>query len=334
MLQLDNRTAFKATMAVLPDRTGIDTLYVVVKATVTLRPTLALAEEQVPPVLADEYYGEPALTSLRTVSDMHIGKPGTDVLLVGKAWAPGGRPVTQSQVSLSVAERRKTILVTGNRVWQNGQPSRPHPFESIPLVWERAFGGWHRKGEKVLAEERNPVGCGFDGGRSAGEMQGLAVPNLEDPAAPLARLGQRPAPVCFAPTGASWLPRRTFAGTYDAAWQRNRAPYLPDDFNPRFFQCAAAEFAFDRYLEGGEPVSVSGVTPDGPITFAIPPSRPFVTVTVAGAPATPPLNLETLLIEPDENRACFTWRAALACDRKALKVERIVIDRSSAEVSS
>jgi 3-oxoacyl-[acyl-carrier-protein] synthase-1 len=39
------------------------------------------------------------------------------------------------------------------------------------------------------------------------------------------------------------------------------------------------------------------------------------------------VNLETLSIEPDENRICFTWRAAVPCDRKALKVEKIVVGR-------
>ena len=56
MLQLDNQTPFKATIALLPDRFGIDTLFVIVKATVTLRPTLALAEVQVPLTMADARY--------------------------------------------------------------------------------------------------------------------------------------------------------------------------------------------------------------------------------------------------------------------------------------
>jgi hypothetical protein len=51
-------------------------------------------------------------------------------------------------------------------------------------------------------------------------------------------------------------------------------------------------------------------------------------VTIAGATEMPPANLETLVIEPDENRACFTWRAAVPCDRKALKVEKIVVSRA------
>ena len=33
-----------------------------------------------------------------------------------------------------------------------------------------------------------------------------------------------------------WLPRRAWAGTYDDAWRISRAPYLPADFDARFFQ--------------------------------------------------------------------------------------------------
>jgi hypothetical protein len=330
VLQLENRTPFKAAIAVLPDRSGIDTLYVIVKATVMLQPTLSLAKEQVPVTLADEYYGEPSTSSLRYGSEMHIGKAGTDVLLIGNAWAPGARAVPHVSVGLSVAGRQKTIAVFGDRVWRDGKPSAPAPFESMPLVWERAFGGVHRRGDQVLAEERNPIGRGFAGGRSAVDMEGLPLPNLEDPAAPLEQISQVPAPACFAPVAPSWLPRRAYAGTYDDAWQRGRAPFLPDDFDPRFFQCAAPEVAFDRYLQGGERVHVTGVTPDAPIEFTVPDARLHVAVTVAGASREPAANLETLTIEPDENRACFTWRAALACDRTALKVERIVITRTAA----
>jgi hypothetical protein len=185
VLQLDNQTPFQAAIAVLPDRAGIDTLYVVVKATVTLQPVLSLADAQVPVTMADEYYGDPATSSLRSGSELHLVKPGTDVLLIGSARAPGGRPVPRMQVSMSVAERRKTLLVAGDRVWRDGRPSNPQPFDSMPLVWERAYGGSHRRGDRVLAEERNPVGRGFAGGRSAADLQGQPVPNLEDPAAPL-----------------------------------------------------------------------------------------------------------------------------------------------------
>jgi hypothetical protein len=335
MLQLDNQTPFYAVMSVLPNSDAIDTLYVILKATLTLRPKLSLASVQLPVTLADEYHGDPTDSSLKQVSEMHIGKPGTDVLLMGRAWAAGGHAVPDASVRVIVADRQKIVRVFGNRTWQSdGTPSAPEPFEAMPLVWERAFGGVHQLPDRMLAEERNPIGVGFVGRRPPEELVGLPAPNLEDPTAPLERQGQTPTPVCFAPTSAHWLPRRSYAGTYDETWQRKRAPYLPTDFDSRFLHCAAPELIFNRYLQGNEPVEVHGATPDGPILFTVPVANLQVDVRVAGAIEQPPVNLETLLIEPDENRLCMTWRAALPCDRKVLKVEKVTVLRKPMGVTA
>lgn len=328
MLQIDNHTPFYAVLSVLPNRDAIDTLYVILKATLVLRPRLALAPTQLPVTLADEYYGDPTESSLKAISDVHIGKPGTDVLLIGRAWAPPGHAVREAFVRVMVAERQKSVRVLGDRVWQSdGSPSVPEPFEAMPLVWERAFGGVHVLEDRMLAEERNPIGVGFAGKRSAEELTGHPLPNLESPGEPLERQGQNLTPACFAPTAPHWLPRRAFAGTYDEAWQRKRAPYLPVDFDPRFLQCAAPELTFDRYLLGGEPVEITGASPEGPIAFRIPAANLRVEVKVAGSVEHPPVNLETILLEPDENRVALTWRAALPCDRKVLRVEKVTVTR-------
>ena len=335
MLQIENQTPFHAVMAVFPNSDAIDTLYVILKATLTLRPRLALAAAQVPATLADEYYGDPTASSLKQVSEMHIGKRGTDVLLVGRARTPGGQAAPEAWVRVSVAERQKTIRVFGDRTWTSaGTPSAPAPFEAMPLVWERAFGGVHQLPDRMLAEERNPVGVGFAGRRGAEELLGRPVPNLEDPAAPLERLGQNPTPACLAPIAPHWLPRRGYAGTYDEKWQRKRAPYLPFDFDARFLQCAAPEMTFERYLQGTEPVEVRGATPDAPISFTLPVANLQVDVKVAGATEHPTANLETVLIEPDENRLCLTWRAAVPCDRKVLKVEKVTVTRKASGARS
>ena len=335
MLQIENQTPFQAVMAVFPNPDAVDTLFVILKATLNLRPRLALAPVQIPATLADEYYGDPTTSSLKQVSEMHIGKRGTDVLLVGRAWTPRGQAAPEAWVRVTVAERRKTIRVFGDRTWTpNGTPSAPALFEAMPLVWERAFGGTHQMPDRILAEERNPVGVGFSGGRGVEDLVGQPVPNVEDPAAPLERLGQSPPPAGLAPIAAHWLPRRSYAGTYDEQWQRKRAPYLPVDFDPRFLQCAVPEMTFDRYLQGTEPVEVLGATPDAPISFTLPVANLEVDVKVAGATERPVPNLETVLIEPDENRVCLTWRAALPCDRKVLKVERITITRKPAGARS
>ncbi len=70
---------------------------------------------------------------------------------------------------------QKTLQVFGERVWVQGvlelRPLEPRPFESMPLVYERSYGG--------AAEPRNPVGRGFYASARAAVEQPL--PNLEDP---------------------------------------------------------------------------------------------------------------------------------------------------------
>lgn len=327
MLQLRNDTPLAAAMAVFPDERGVETVYAVVKGTLALGGGPALAAKQVPVAPADVYWGEPGVSSLRYASELHLAKPGTDVVLVGTARPSEAPPVAQLDVEVAAAERRKVVRVFGDRVWRNGgTPSPPAPFASMPLVYERAFGGLHRTaGGRLLGEERNPVGAGFRGERSDDELVGLPLPNLEDPAALLRNPGDAPAPAGFGFVAPAWLPRRTFAGTYDEAWKKGRAPYLPLDFDPRFFHAAHPDLAFDRFLQGGEPVEVLNADPGGPLRFSLPRWRIRVRIRIAGSTAEPPARLETVLLEPDEGRLCLTWRAAAPCDKKALRVEEVAV---------
>ena len=109
MLQVENRTPFAPAIAVFPNKDGIDTLYVVVKATFNLHPRLAIADTPIPPVLADEYWGDPQSSSLKYASELHVGKQTTDVVLVGKAWSATGRPVAETVAAVSVAGRQKVV---------------------------------------------------------------------------------------------------------------------------------------------------------------------------------------------------------------------------------
>jgi len=338
MLQVENKSPFAVAISVLPNRDAVDTLYVVVKGTFLIAPTLAVAEVQAPVVVEDQYWSDPATSSIKYASDLHLGKPGTDVVLVGSAWAPERKPVTEAGVLVRVADRQRIAKVVGDRVWEGGRASKPKPFESIPLVFERAFGGSHRVAEngRLFAEERNPVGVGFVGKRSHSEMSGLPVPNLEDLRSPIRSLGDASPPACFGFVAPSWLPRRQYAGTYDESWRRQRAPYLPQDFDPRFFNAAAPELTFDRHLVGHEPVRVAGGTPGAPLTFELPMCQFDLEVMLAGKAETSVFRLETVLIEPDANRLCLTWRAELFCDKRALNIQvvrlglsKLALDKSS-----
>lgn len=327
MLQVRNETPFIPGIFLFPDERGVDTLYVVLKATFEARGGwLQVAGEQCPLVTADEYWGDPGKSSLRRSSEAHLLKPGTDVLLLGEAHAPRDRPVESCVVSVRVGSLQQQLQVWGDRRWKGGlispRLSAPELFTTMPLVWERAFGGVQEVGEgQGLAEPRNPVGQGFRGRRSGSEMVGHSVPNLEDPRHLISSASDRPAPVGVGPVAPSWEPRRKYAGTYDEAWQTRRAPYLPADFRPEFFCVAPPALHSREPLKGGEPVELLNVSPEGMQRFSLPRCALEVTVRVAGQPERPPVRLETVLLEPSVSRVCLTWRGALGCDKRALKVE-------------
>jgi hypothetical protein len=326
MLQVDNRSAFQVSLGVFPNEAGVECVYAVIKATFVMGAggSLSLADPQEPVALVDEPMGEPLVSSLRTAGEMTLSKPATDVLLHGHAHAPGGK-TTQVYVGLRVGPLQKTVRVTGDRTWTAGalglKISDPKPFDRIPLVYERAFGGTDPKPidpEKVDFEPRNPVGRGLVPRNSQADVNGLPLPNLEDPAHPIKQPKDRPAPAGFGPIAGHWQPRLSYAGTYDEAWTKKRAPYLPLDFDSRFFQAAPPDQIAAGYLKGGEPVEILNATPGGRLAFSLPVCRLAVQCQFGGREVNPAAPLDTVRIDTDAARLWLLWRACLVVDKKLL----------------
>lgn len=329
MLQLKNNTRFAASMVVFPNEQAIDTLYVMVKASFNVGRGLTLADEQPTPQQTDVYWTEPNKSSLKYASDMHIGKPSTDIVMIGHACAPKKNEVTELDVSVTVGAVQKTIRVYGDRVWRDGGITRPTPFKTMPVVYERAYGGVQVvDGEEADAEARNPVGRGFVGSRKADDLNNVPLPNLEDPAQLIRDPRDRPAPAGFGYYAPNWQPRAGFAGTYDDAWRKARAPYLPLDFNSRFLNMAHPDLICPNYLQGGEPVTITHMHPNGPLQFDLPQVKLVTRVKIAGETELPPFHLETVILEPNEFKASLVWRAALPCDKRALKISEVAIATS------
>ena len=329
MLQIKNRTRFAATLFSSPDPAGVDTLFAVVKGTFTLGPRVEETEEQTPVVLADRFHGDARTTSIAEPADVSLVKPGTDVLLFGHAYGPGGRATHQTEVSLRLGPIEKRVAVFGDRRWGGTILSRissPEPFERIPLAWERAFGGTEASADdptRADGEDRNPVGAGFRSRVSGRKLEGLLLPNLEDPAHLISSPGDRPAPVGFGAIAPHWKPRPKYAGTYDAAWQKSRAPYLPDDFDPRFLMVAPEDQQVPGYLKGGEPVEIAGATPSGVLRFSLPARRVDVLFRLDTGEERRTANLDTVILRPDEKKLVVVWRAALPCDKRLLEVREV-----------
>jgi uncharacterized protein YjbI with pentapeptide repeats len=278
---------------------------VVVKATYLVGEdgTLALAPEQDPPSGDVEHEPDevaPGASSLRYASDFAIFKPAADVLLVGHAYPPD-ETVGVSNVELRLGNLRRRIAVFGDRTWGGfGFEGKPARFERMPLRWERAMGG-------PLSED-NPVGRGF--------KSGVLAPNLERPEALVRTRDDRPAPACFAPVSPAWKARRSKTGTYDAAWMKERWPYLPADFDWSHFNAAPPEQQVP-YLRGDERFAVIGVRQGGRgFEGQLPGLRPRVfaqrTEEVGGDFFEVLLRLDTAWIDADAGKLVLVWRGLYA----------------------
>ncbi|MFO0617558.1 MAG: DUF2169 domain-containing protein [Polyangiaceae bacterium] len=323
MLRLDNQTPFDA--AILPglDKEGIDTVTVAVKGTFAIdrKGAVVIADAQLPLQRGDTHYAEPGTSSVLLEDETSPLKRGTDVVLVGHAWAGGGRKAPSVDVSLRVGRLARSARVFGDRAWYRGASgvaiSEPVPFARMPLVWERAFGG--KDAASDAADLRNPVGVGYTSASEAERIEGVRLPNMEDPESPIASPADRPAPVGFGYVGRHWLPRSSFAGTYDDAWRTARAPLLPLDFDDRFFN--GAPLVSPKHLEGGEPVQVVGASETGELRFQLPTSAPDVTIHLRGEARDLAVKLDTVVIHPDERRLVLVWRATEPCPRSFVQID-------------
>jgi hypothetical protein len=318
-MELLNSTPYPAQLVVMPDPEGYETLTVVLKGTFTIRGSECMpAEEQVELVGGDTFFGEPGESSTKLESDFAPFKVATDVVMNGHAHAPG-KSTRSMDVSLAVGRVTKTVKVWGDRHWWLllgflPRRSGPKAFEKMALTYDRAYGGSQpgkKKGEAEGFEERNPIGKGYVKKKRRSHVDGLALPNLEDPKKPIKKLGSRPVPAGFGYIGRSWMPRRALLGTYDEAWQQNRAPVLPEDFDPRSWNGAHPTLQIEPYLRGDERVRATGVTKKGKLEFALPGIYPAFDADWLGKwqPLEPAL--DTLVLEPDDMRVCLTWRAVL-----------------------
>jgi hypothetical protein len=328
---LENRTHLMAERFTSIDRDAVEHVVVAVKGTYAIEASGAtpLSGEQAPILLADQHYGEPGSSSVRFESDCVPPKPRVDVVVVGHACAPHGREVEQLDVELWVGPRRKRVRVIGDRVWHGTGPaarqSRPVAFSRMPLVYERAFGGTDTSPEdpeQHRTDMRNPLGRGFC---AYGEgVTGTMLPNIEDPQDLINSWSSRPEPVGFGCVARGASSRIRHAGTYDQKWLDERFPFLPDDFDTRYFQCAPDDQQFPE-LRAGEVVRCIGMTPDGECQFRVPDeSCPIYVVRRRGLDVLAP-QLDTLLIEPDERRFSLVWHASVPAGRKLHDILRIVV---------
>jgi hypothetical protein len=329
MWQIDNRTPFAAERGWVRDRTGAEVWLVAVKCTFDIERdgSTVISAEQPPVLRVPEPHGEPGKSSLKYEADLVLTKTTTDIIVVGHAHAPGGRPVTQLWVGFRVGPVQKVLRVFGDRKWGAFGPSSPEPFTAMPLVYERAFGGVDPASQTPErdCDSRNPVGTGFAVARDS--LSAVALPNIEYPHEIIRSWKDRPRPAGFGPIAGHWQPRVEFSGTYDDEWLKQRQPLLPDDFDDRFFQSAPQDQQAAAFLRGGESVVLHHLTPAGDLLFSLP--KVFLGFETRFHDGSRAIHrerrLHTVILEPDHPRVSLVWHTALPCHSNVQKLERTVV---------
>src|SRR5262245_37456277 len=110
-----------------------------------------------PLLKADVYYApdDPEFATVKHEAELIPYKPATDVVVIGKAYAPRGKPAEAVDVAAEVSGRRKALRVVGDRRCQyraNRAPSftDPVPFVEMEIRYEKAYGGKDLRSDPAL----------------------------------------------------------------------------------------------------------------------------------------------------------------------------------------
>ena len=308
-MKIENKTLFHAEALPLIIPSGETALTIIVKATFEIN-SGAPAKEQQPIAFGDEFSEEGVV---RYESDIIPVKPATDVALFAMAHAPDNLPAECVPVSVSVGPVQKKLMVFGERFWnhkgvlsRNYVKTKAKPFLTKPIVYADAFGGVDPDTGEYCPENLSGKGCYAP--KSKTNLAGRPLPGIEDPRHLIRTIKDRPPPTGLGFYGRAWQPRAGYAGTFDDTWRKTRSPKPPEDFNPRFYNGAHSDLQVQGYLRGDEAVELINLTPTGRESFHLPGIRPTCRVHAKTAPEFISMRLDTLFIEPDENRFILVWR--------------------------
>ncbi|HEU0177526.1 MAG TPA: DUF2169 domain-containing protein [Blastocatellia bacterium] len=327
---------------------GTPIFSVLVKRTYDIRPNqpAVRAAQTRPLVKVDEYYdhGDPERSPVKYETDLSPYKLATDVVLVGKAYAPAGNPTSQMAVTLQVADYRKVIQVIGDRrlIYQNNRhPSFTDPveFTDMEIRYDRAYGGTYMRSDpsRMFPYPRNPIGAGFAIGNTREAIDGLPAPNLEDPGDLLQphrvaleapeQWNRQPLPQGSGWFQRNWYPRCSFVGAVpgfvdpDEVMREEELGIVPKNqialarqfklpaFDVRFNNGASPGLALP-FLTGGEPVKLINLTPAGLLDFFLPNDSPRIMLDIGLGENELKPALHTVCIRPDEMQVDLVWRGA------------------------
>ena len=346
-MELINSTRMVAGYNMGLEPSGRELLVVVIKGTFRFplpgEPSdhFALHEKQMPLVMADTFTGEPGYSAPVYEVDFAPRKPRCDILLLGSAYAPDGKPATRVEAGIRIGNWSKTLAVVGPRRWEcnlvGATASHPGVFVKQPLSYDVAFGGTdlhHKDPSEHAAFMPNPVGRGFHKHIKAEWVEGKPLPSTEEVDQTVRDPGGNYRPMAFGPLGLGWNSRSRFAGTYDDAWLEKHFPFLPPDFDEQYFQAAPMDQQVPLGFFNERPIEVTlvNLTPEGLTRFTIPSFVASINIfPKKGDREDYRATLDTVLIEPDHQRFSLTWRVARPLKKSMFEIAQVLVGKKGNE---
>ncbi|CCV06225.1 conserved hypothetical protein [Mesorhizobium metallidurans STM 2683] len=330
-MQIWNQMGYPHQFTMGMDKAGHEWIVVVVKGTFDFPTTpgglVQKSSEQVPLVMADTQTGVPGYSATLWETDFAFRKPRCDIVANGCAYAPNGRPVERVPVGIKLGNWSKLFEVVGHREWRSVGPvftaTSPQPFFKLPISYDVAWGGTDRldpEDELPASYKYNPVGIGWSRTRNQRLVPGLRLPNTQAVDEEIRSPFGDYKPMSFGPMGRGWPGRIEYGGTYDDNWTKNIFPFLPPDFDERYFQMAPPDQQID-HPKGGEDVVLINLTPEGRVSFRLPPTA--LPMTLFAADDEEPrfegtVFPDSLLFDPEHRRFSMVWRISSRIRRTIL----------------
>lgn len=328
-----NSTPYLAEGFTSIDKTCLKSFVVVVRATydVDAYGNCKISDHQSPFVYADRHYGNPETTSVRAESDFVPIKPRAEILLDAVAMVPGEASAESLEVALLGSSLNKRAIVTGERCWYRGafgmRSTPPKPFRTLPLAWHLAFGGTDRTfgdDAKTRSDPRNPVGRGFQVNSKPEAIEGRLLPCIEHPNSRISSWDDRPKPIGFGPVSRFAANRVRFAGTYNQHWMDNILPFLPSDFDDRYFLAAPPDQQFDALTEG-QAFACLNMSEAGTFRVRLPHFAVPVAFMFDDCIRVPMVTPDTLILQPSESRVVLLGRTRTPLPRKFTRLREVMV---------
>jgi uncharacterized protein YjbI with pentapeptide repeats len=224
-------------------------------------------------------------------------------------------PLTDGQatgmaVRVNLGPCSKTLHVHPPRRWEKALAGYrtvvTGPLEPLPITAANAFGG---KGYGS-----NPQGMGYVADTQ--NYDGVPLPAIETQTQGITEPDLVPDWAGLMPMSPQSDLRRQYLGTLDEQWKLQRAPFLPLDTDPRWFDEVAQDQCIDTYWQGTEPWAVAGMHPrHAEVSGRLPGFRPRLFVERKDRHEQPiaetTLDLDTVWLFPDAERVLLLYRAEL-----------------------